>query len=66
MDLFWTIVRLIVAVVAAVVLFVTELFVAGPNGVTAIDRTGAIVDAIALAVLVAIIWSLWRDGATLG
>ncbi len=65
MDLFWTIVRLILAVIAGVVLFVTELFVTGPGGTT-IDRTGAAVDAVALIVLVAIIWSLWRGGATLG
>ncbi len=65
MDLFWTIVRLIVAVIAGVVLFVTDLFVTTPSGTT-IDRTAALVDGVAIVVLIAIIWSLWRDGATLG
>lgn len=60
MRLLWTIVRLVIAVLAAVVLFVTVFFVDTPSG-TSIETSGAITDAVALVVLVAAVWSLWRD-----
>lgn len=60
MRLLWTIVRLVIAVLAGVVLFVAALFVETPSG-TSIATSGAITDAIALVVLVAAVWSLWRD-----
>jgi hypothetical protein len=42
----------------------TVFWISSPSGTT-IDPTGAIIDAVALVVLVAAAWSLWRDRARL-
>jgi hypothetical protein len=60
----WTIARVVILLAALATTFVTILFVSGPGG-TSIDPNGAIVDAIALIVIVAVAWSLWRDRASL-
>lgn len=44
-----------VATIALVVFFVST-----PNGTT-IDPSGAVIDAIAVVILVVGLWSLWRD-----
>ena len=64
MRAIWTIVRLLALAAAAVVTLVTVLFVSGPAGTT-IDVTGALIDVLALAVIVAVLWSLWRDRSAL-
>ena len=60
----WTIARIIVALLALGVSFVTVLFVSGP-GTTSLDPSGALIDAVALAVLIAVAWSMWRDRRSL-
>jgi len=60
MRALWTIVRLVVLVVAVGITLVTVLFVSGPGGTT-IDTTGAFMDGVALLVIVLVLWSLWRD-----
>jgi hypothetical protein len=56
----WTIVRILVLLASLATLFVTVLFVSTPSG-TSIVPSGAVIDAIALVVFVAVAWSLWRD-----
>lgn len=56
----WTVVRLVLVLAAAGVTFVTPFLVVGPGG-TSIDQGGALIDAVALVVIVAVLWSLWRD-----
>ena len=64
MRALWTIVRILVALLALGVTLVTPLFVSSPSGTT-IDTTGAVIDAVAVIALVASAWSLWRDRARL-
>ena len=64
MRLLWTLIRVVIAISALVVISVTVFFISSPSG-TAIDTTGAITDAIAVLVLIVAIWSLWRDRARL-
>ena len=60
MRALWTIARILLALLALATSFVTVLFVTGPSG-TSVDPNGAVIDAVALVVLVAVAWSLWRD-----
>ncbi len=64
MRVIWTAVRVLVVLAAIVTISLTPFFISSPSGTT-IDTTGAIIDAIALALLVASAWSLWRDRARL-
>ncbi len=64
MRIVWTLVRALIALAAVGILLVTPVFVTGPNG-TSIEPAGALIDAIALVVLVGVLWSLWRDRSRL-
>ncbi len=64
MRALWTIVRILVALAAIGVTIVTPFF-RGDAGGTTIDTNGAVIDAVAVVVLVAALWSLWRDRARL-
>jgi hypothetical protein len=64
MRALWTVARVAVGLLAIAVTFVTVLWVDGPSG-RQIDTTGAVLDAVAVVVLLAVIWSLWRDRARL-
>ena len=52
------------ALLALATAFVTVLFVTGP-GETRVDVSGAVIDAVALVILVVVAWSLWRDRKSL-
>jgi flagellar biosynthesis protein FliP len=60
MRMLWTLVRILVLLASLATLVVTVLFVSSSTG-TSIDPGGAVVDAIALVILVFVGWSLWRD-----
>lgn len=64
MRALWTLVRVLLLVAALATLFVTPLFVSSPSG-TSIDVMGALIDAIALVILVLMAWSLWRGRRSL-
>jgi len=55
----WTLIRIVILLASLATLFVTVLFVSTQSG-TSIDPSGAVIDAIALAVFVVTAWSLWR------
>lgn len=59
MRALWTLVRILLVLAALATLFVTPLFVSSPSG-TSIDVMGALIDAIAVVILVLMAWSLWR------
>ena len=59
MRALWTLVRILLLLAALATLFVTPLFVSSPSG-TSIDVMGALIDAIAVVILVLTAWSLWR------
>ena len=52
------------AFLALATAFLTVLFVTGPEG-TRGYVSGAVIDAVALVILVAVAWSLWRDRRSL-
>ena len=60
MRALWTIGRIALALLALATTFFTALYVSGPSG-TSVDPSGAVIDAVALVVLIAVAWSLWRD-----
>ena len=60
----WSVARILVALLALATAFLAVLFVTGPGG-TRVDVNGAVIDAVALAFLVAVAWSLWRDRRSL-
>jgi hypothetical protein len=60
MRVLWTIIRVLIVLACLGTLLVTVLFVSSPSGTT-IDASGAIIDAVALVVLIVVAWSLWRD-----
>lgn len=64
MRAFWTFVRFVVVVACILTLFVSPVFVTGPSG-TSVEAAGVVIDLIALAILVAAAWSLWRDRTAL-
>ena len=55
---------MVLILVAIFTMSVTVFWISSPSGTT-IDPNGAIVDAVALVVLIAAGWSLWRDRARL-
>lgn len=59
MTVLWIALRVLAILAALVVLFLTPLFVQ-TNGSTSIEPAGAVIDLVALAVLAAAAWSLWR------
>lgn len=64
MRALWSIVRIVIALLAVGTTLVTVFFVTGPSGAT-VDSSGAVIDAVALVVLIAVAWSLWRDRRSL-
>ncbi|MGH2449953.1 MAG: hypothetical protein ACRDGE_01530 [Candidatus Limnocylindria bacterium] len=54
------IVRIVLILVALLVLFVTALYVEGPAG-REVVVTGLVIDLIAIAVIVGVVWSWWRS-----
>jgi hypothetical protein len=60
----WTLARIVIALLAIGTALVTVFFVTGPSGTT-VDSNGAVIDAVALVVLIAVAWSLWRDRRSL-
>ena len=60
----WTIARILVALLALAMAFLTVLFVTGP-GETRVEVSGAVIDAVALVILVVVARSLWRDRKSL-
>ena len=52
-------VRIVVVLAALGALLLAPLFVSSPSGTT-VEVAGAIIDVIAVAVLVFAAWSLWR------
>ena len=60
MRIFWTIYRVLVIVFALGILFVTPVFVTGPNGTT-LDPQGSLIDALAIAALTVSAGSLWSE-----
>lgn len=57
----WTVVRVLLIIAALGVLFITPLYTQSSDGTTQLLIDGVVIDAIALLVLVASAWSLWRD-----
>jgi hypothetical protein len=57
----WTAARVLLIVVALGVLFVTPLYAQSSEGTAQLLTDGVVIDAVALVVLVASAWSLWRD-----
>lgn len=60
MRIVWTLVRIVLTLGALATLFVTPLSVAGPSG-TSVDTNGALIDAVAVIVLLATLYAIWRD-----
>lgn len=60
MRIFWTIYRVLVIVFSVGVLFLTPLFMTGPNGTT-VDPQGSLLDALAIAALTVSVGSLWTE-----
>ena len=60
MRLFWILARVVLIVLALLTSVVTVLFVSGPSGTT-VEPGGAVIDLIALVVVIACVASLWRD-----
>lgn len=57
----WTAVRVLLILAALGVLFITPLYAQSSDGGTTLLLTGAVIDAVALLVLLGSAWSLWRD-----
>lgn len=57
----WTAVRILLILAALPVLFFTALYVEGSDGTRQLLTDGLVIDTVALIVLVASAWSLWRD-----
>jgi len=55
------IVRVVLLLIAIGVLFVTALYSESPDGTRRILTDGLVIDLIALAVIVGVIWSWWRS-----
>jgi hypothetical protein len=62
--LLWTALRVLLVLGAIFTITLTPFWISSPSGTT-IDPGGAIIVAVALVVLVASAWSLWRDRARL-
>jgi hypothetical protein len=57
----WTAARVLAIVVAVGVLFIVPLYTQTSDGTTQLLTDGVVIDAIAVAVIVASAWSLLRD-----
>lgn len=57
----WTAVRVLLIVAALAMLFSVALYATSSDGTTQLLLDGVVLDAIAVVVLVASAWSLWRD-----
>jgi hypothetical protein len=59
----WTVARVLVIVIvlALVVLFSVALYAQSSDGTTQLLTDGAVIDGVALVILVASAWSLWRE-----
>ena len=57
----WTVARVLAIVLALGVLFIVPLFAQSSDGTTRLLTDGLVIDAVAVAVIVASAWSLWRD-----
>ena len=57
----WTAARVLAILLALGVLFMVPLYVQGSDGTTQLLTEGVIIDAVAIAVIVASAWSLLRD-----
>ena len=57
----WTAARVIAIVLALGVLLVVPLYTQSSDGTTQLLTDGVVIDAIAVMVIVASVWSLWRD-----
>jgi len=57
----WTAVRVVLILFALAMLFSVALYSQSSDGTTALIPSGVVLDAIAIVVLVASAWSLWRD-----
>ncbi len=57
----WTAARVVAIVLALGVLFTIPLYVQSSDGATQLLTDGLVTDLIAIAVVVASAWSLWRD-----
>jgi hypothetical protein len=57
----WTIARVIAIVLAVGVLFIVPLYAQSSDGTTQLLTDGVVIDAVAIAVIVASAWSLLRD-----
>ena len=57
----WIAVRVLLILFALAMLFSVALYAQSSDGTTALIPSGVVLDAIAIVVLVASAWSLWRD-----
>lgn len=57
----WTAARVLAILLALGVIFVVPLYVQSSDGTTQLLTEGVIIDAVAVAVIVASAWSLLRD-----
>jgi hypothetical protein len=57
----WAVVRVLLILAALGVLLITPLYSQSSDGTTSLLLTGAVIDAVAILVLVGSAWSLWRD-----
>ena len=57
----WVVARVLLIVLALLVLFSVALYTQSSDGTTQLLTDGVVIDAVALIVLVASAWSLWRD-----
>jgi len=57
----WAVARVVAIVVALGVILVVPLYAQSSDGTTRLLAEGAVIDAVAIAVIVASAWSLWRD-----
>jgi hypothetical protein len=56
----WTAVRMIAVVLALGVLLIVPLYTQSSDGTTQLLTDGVLIDAVAVVVIVASAWSLWR------
>ena len=57
----WTAARVVAIVLAVGVLFIVPLYTQTSDGTTQLLTDGVVIDAVAIAVIVASAWSLMRD-----
>lgn len=60
MKIFMTIVRVVIAALAAVLVFVTPFWVQSPSGTT-IDTNGVVIGAVGAVVFIAMVVWMWID-----